>query len=291
MEYVLCNLCGYASAKHWLTTVDRDTGEAFDIVRCPRCGLRYTSPRPSLDEIGAYYPEPRDLSRPAQIVRRWLHRRRARWCAAGMPSGLALDVGCGNGWMLHELWQAGWEVVGIERCERSAARPRRLGLDVYAGDLAECDLPAASFDLAILWHALEHLHNPLGTLTEVRRLLRLSGQLVIAVPNIDSWQARVAGRHWLHLDVPRHLHHFDPITLTTMLQRTGFRIQRCSWSSPAYEYRGWWDWVSLWGRSDAVACVLAGLLTPSVIGFSMLAAQGKAGAAMIVRAIPAADDI
>lgn len=285
MESIACNLCRCPSATHWLTSINRVAGESFDVVQCPHCGLRYTSPRPTADELAAYYPEPPPPPRSARILRRWLRRRRALWSAAGLPPGRALEIGCGDGWMLDALRRLGWDVVGTERSPQGAARARSLGLDVRVGELAGCGFALQSFDLMILWHVLEHLHDPLGTLTEVRRLTRPSGRLVVAVPNVASWQARVAGRRWFHLDLPRHLYHFDPQTLAATLGRAGFHIQTWSFSCLAYEWRGWWELLSGWGRSAWSAGALASLSAPLTVALSTVAAIRRAGAAISVQAL------
>jgi hypothetical protein len=46
------------------------------------------------------------------------------------------------------------------------------------------------------------------------------------VPNCDSLQARLFGRHWFHLDLPRHRFHFGPRSLEALLTRHSFRIVR-----------------------------------------------------------------
>ncbi len=286
MESNACNLCRHQSATHWLTSVDHISGEGFDIVQCSRCGLRYTSPRPTADEMAAYYSEPVAPSPPARILRRRLRERRARWCAAGLPPGRALEIGCGDGWMLETLRRMGWWVVGTERSPQSAVRAQSLGLDVRVGELAGCGFAPQSLDLVILWHVLEHLHDPLGALMEVRRLIHPSGRLVVAVPNAASWPARVAGRRWFHLDLPRHLYHFAPQTLAAMLGRAGFRIQTWSFSSPTYECRGWWELLRVWSRSDWLAGALASLTTPLAVVLSTVAAFRGAGAAVSVHASP-----
>ncbi len=103
------------------------------------------------------------------------------------------------------------------------------GLNFYKGELDSLPLEAESFDLVIVWHALEHVEDPLGTLEIAARLLCSSGRLVIAVPNFSSWQAQVFGPQWFHLDVPRHLYHFTPQTLEQGISRAGLRLD--SWDS------------------------------------------------------------
>jgi SAM-dependent methyltransferase len=75
-----------------------------------------------------------------------------------------------------------------------------------------------------MWQSLEHVHAPLETLREAHRLLVPGGKLVVAVPNIDSLPFCWFGASWIGLDLPRHLTHFSPWTLSSMLERAGFRV-------------------------------------------------------------------
>ena len=58
------------------------------------------------------------------------------------------------------------------------------------------------------------------------------------MPNLSSWQARLFGRHWQHLDVPRHLYHFTPGTLARLLIDAGFQIVRSSTVALEYDLFG-----------------------------------------------------
>jgi SAM-dependent methyltransferase len=91
-----------------------------------------------------------------------------------------------------------------------------------ASDLAAAAYPPGHFDLVILWHVFEHLRDPRPTLDDVHRILRPGGEVVIAVPNFSSWQARWAGAAWFHLDPPRHLYHFPIEALRTLLRSAGY---------------------------------------------------------------------
>ena len=137
-----------------------------------------------------------------------------------------VDVGCGDGTFLDALRRKGWDVYGTELSDAIAATARdRLGDRVRAGEIQESGFAPASFDLITFWHVLEHLEAPDRALLEARRLLNAEGRIVIAVPNIESWQAQRFGNVWLHLDVPRHRWHFSPRTLAALADRCGLRVE------------------------------------------------------------------
>src|SRR3954462_2377780 len=55
-----CPLCGRADVSLVLEAPDPAPGPGrglwFAVVRCEHCGLAYTTPRPSPDSIGQFYP-------------------------------------------------------------------------------------------------------------------------------------------------------------------------------------------------------------------------------------------
>ena len=105
------------------------------------------------------------------------------------------------------------------------------GVHAWEGPLREWGLPEGSFDVAIMWHSLEHQFEPAQVLEAVGRALKPGGLLLLEVPNAGSLQSWLGGRNWFHLDVPRHLVHFRLEPLAEMLERSGLRIVRVStWS-------------------------------------------------------------
>lgn len=248
LEYVLCDLCGQDDTVHLFTASDYVTGERFPVVRCNQCGLVYTNPRPTQEAVPRYYPTEYHSGRSDPLRRRveglirqvryWRNREVLRWLPADR-SGRVLDIGCGRGWQLHDLQARGVEVVGTELSEDAARFARQdLGLDVRTGLLETCGFAPESFDLVMAWHSLEHLSSPRRTLTEAHRLLRKDGYLLVVVPNFSSLQACIAGRHWFHLDVPRHLYHFSEDTLVRLLADAGFQVVSTDFCAPALDACG-----------------------------------------------------
>ena len=225
-----------------------DGSDAFQIVRCQECGLLFLNPRPTLAEIDRYYcyeayrqefalaieDEPSWLCR---WNRRYSLNKLCRFIDKAKPGGgRLLDVGCGTGSFLAQMQERGsWEVYGLDLSRKAVEyAKRRLQLPVFHGVLEDADYSSASFDVVTLWNVLEHLHDPLQTLREVRRILRPHGVLAFSVPNGGSLDARLFGSHWIGLDPPRHLYTFARKTLAQLLERAGFRLFEVRYITGSY---------------------------------------------------------
>jgi SAM-dependent methyltransferase len=136
--------------------------------------------------------------------------------------GRMLDVGCGDGWVLKLARELGWNEEGVDFDRRAVDLVRRKGLRVRHGRLADQCYPDDSFDLVLMSHVIEHVHDPLGTLREIRRVLRRGGTLTVTTPNAGSWGHRHFGRDWRGLEPPRHLRIFNADSLSALVKRAGF---------------------------------------------------------------------
>lgn len=171
----------------------------------------------------------------------WL---RMRWLGKDlkiMPyrgQGRFLEVGCGTGSSLAYQREYGLTVAGVE-WNASAARAarERYGLDVRAGTLEEAKFPSGSFDVIFMSHVFEHLPNPAAALDEMHRILEAGGLVILKVPSISSASAQRFGPHWLGLDLPRHLYHFSPSTITRLLEQHGFAVRAVRQDVGSW---GWW---------------------------------------------------
>lgn len=141
--------------------------------------------------------------------------------------GRLLDVGAGSGDYLARLRSFGWTVEGIELVpEVAAAAATRAGCVVHAGDPLTCALPTEAFDVVTLWHSLEHMPKPRAVLERLVEVLVPGGLIYIWLPNSAGWAARRFGPFWYHLDLPRHLYHYTPQTLSRLLRLAGFEVRR-----------------------------------------------------------------
>ncbi len=129
----------------------------------------------------------------------------------------------------------GWDSWGVEVSTEGAARAAaRPGLRVFNKPLEDCEFEPASFDLITLWHSIEHVPDPEALLRRAAALLKNDGRLFLAFPNPVSWDFKLFGPRWFHLDPPRHLHYFSPKTMGALLERCGLETDGVSHVS--FEY-------------------------------------------------------
>jgi SAM-dependent methyltransferase len=136
-------------------------------------------------------------------------------------------VGCSTGLFLHGMQRyADWKLTGVEINPYAAERAQKqYNLNIHVGTLEQACFPDKFFDAITLWDVFEHLHDPAGSLIEIRRVLKDDGILVVRVPNLDSWDAKLFGRNWAGLDAPRHLYVFSRKMLKKIFEKNGFKIK------------------------------------------------------------------
>ncbi len=265
LESVVCPLCRADDAERVISAHDPATGLGglFHVVRCRRCGMAYTNPRPSRAAIGQFYPvgyQPHEAHAwgdgwGAQLGRRLERavlqdrfgypgagrftpvgarigracfrrsRQRAFWVPF-RPPGRLLDFGCGAALFLRKMRAYGWSVEGLDISASVVDKVQReTGIRVHVGSLPHPAIVPGSYDMITMWNALEHVHDPRAVLAAARDALRPGGTLVIGVPNFASAFFRAFGTAWFPLELPRHLSHFTPATITEMLRREGLELR------------------------------------------------------------------
>lgn len=241
MEYVRCNLCDADDTEQVFAGPDRMVlgTETFNVVRCRHCGLVYVNPRPDPRKIGRHYPaDYLPFMRPRSRIARMMTKAVRALDARSLREVLGrrakvLEVGCADGEFLAYLRDRySWEVTGLDTDIDSVTRARcNFQLDAISGSIFDAKLPSESLDGVILKHTIEHLHSPRETLDEIHRILRPGGKLFLWLPNLDSWEARVFGKHWSGYEVPRHLYTFSASSILAMLRRCHFTVRRLHFSS------------------------------------------------------------
>jgi len=218
-----CPLCGSEHSR----TFDRRLFRGQPVINrlCRNCGLVYQSPRMAADELEAFYqgeyrrlyqgqeaPEAKDL------VTQQLRAEVLLAFVRGVITAPTrhLDLGCSAGALLERFRQAyGCQAVGVEPGVTYREYARRQGLRVYASldELRPAgELP---FDLVSLAHVLEHLPDPVASLSNLREnWLVPQGYLLIEVPNLYAHDCFEVA----------HLVSFSPHTLRQTLSKAGYQV-------------------------------------------------------------------
>ena len=241
MEYVDCNLCGHDDTRvRFPSTLPEGTApqnvEAFrctspgygrhhTIVKCQNCGLIYTNPRFTGDEILDSYVAVEDPlyleERDGRVLTFERHLRPLEKVKA--PPGKLVDVGAYTGVFVEIAAQHGWDAYGVEPSHWAVEQAREGGLHMIEGTLASSGLDENSLDVVTMWDVIEHVSNPLGEMQQAQRLLKPGGLLVVHTMDIDSGFARLMGGRWPWL-MEMHIYYFSQRTLKHMLEKAGFTV-------------------------------------------------------------------
>jgi len=232
-----CLLCGTPGRPLHQNLTDRVFGVPGDwhLVQCAdtHCGLIWLDPIPLEADISAAYrnyythgaPGRRGFA--ATLLNGLLGLSRAQrrvnefYLADVMP-GRLLEIGFGAGERMARMAALGWSVMGQEVDPVALDHARQKGFDVQLGPLPGLQLDAGQYDAIVGSHVIEHLHDPVGTLRECKRLLRRNGRIIMITPNTASYGYREFRQHWIGLDPPRHIHLFNPFNMACLARLSGF---------------------------------------------------------------------
>ncbi|NDV69674.1 class I SAM-dependent methyltransferase [Dysgonomonas sp. 25] len=233
-----CPVCQRADIKPYLRCRDNfATGEQFEIDICNACGFAFTQDFPAEAEIGRYYESPEYISHTDTqkgIINRLYHLAREMALKSksklvqkytASDKGSLLDVGCGTGYFLHTMKEAGWKVDGIEQsAEVRQVVKEKFGIEPYPSEYL-FDIPAASYDAITMWHVLEHMEHLDKVMQSLHNILKDDGTIFIALPNKVSRDAEHYKADWAAYDVPRHLWHFSPDDFKLLANKHNFELK------------------------------------------------------------------
>lgn len=169
----------------------------------------------------------------------WIEGVLAAWKAArGQPTAIGLDLGCGDGsnlqWLhthFSALYASDYNMLRLQRAAKLGTHARLFMADV-------CDFPTKddAFDVIVFNHVLEHIPDDAAALSEVRRILKPKGLLILGVPNEGEafWQLayRLQPKSRMTSD---HCHHYTADSLAAKCAAAGLRVQyvhRMGWGVP-----------------------------------------------------------
>lgn len=230
----VCPSCGSAKKETRLKCIDYTfSKKEFEIDACTQCGLLYTNPRPKESEIGKYYDNPEYVSHTDtqkglmfqlyRKVKTHTLRQKRRLLESLTNDKTILDYGAGTGDFSLELSNNGWKVTAYEPDPkaRQLILSKTNNVELFE-DIKS--IPDDSISIIVLWHVLEHVHQLNETIVQFYRILKPSGYLIIAVPNHKSFDAQFYKENWAAYDLPRHLYHFDYVSMNKLMENHGLKL-------------------------------------------------------------------
>ncbi len=215
----------------------------YTILMCKKCGLGITAPFPTEKELTesnqkVYQVEQRIktyLSRRSYFEKRY--RDNIAQIKRFKHQGKLLDVGCNIGLFLNVAREEGFSVIGVELNKGCAQYGiNNFKLDIRSDYLENVAFADQSIDVVTLFDVLEHVPDIHGFLTEIRRVLKKDGLIVVQSPNIQSLMAALTKSNWSWLTPPDHLYHFTPATLKLLLKEHGCDIRLLNTWEPAQDF-------------------------------------------------------
>ena len=135
-----------------------------------------------------------------------------------------LDYGAGSGKFAAFLSKKNFNTSVVEPYNKEIKNHSLLNINIYE---KIADIPKSDcYDGITLWHVLEHLPNPEDVLSKIHNILEKKGVLMIALPNINSLDARYYKSYWAALDVPRHIWHYTIKGITSLVESKGFKLEK-----------------------------------------------------------------
>lgn len=223
----------FSNATTYIKVKDHSvSGEEFELLLDTDLELLKTHPQPSAEKLGRYYESDDYISHTDgkrslfeklyHAVKQKALRDKIKLIQGFQPQkGKLLDIGAGTGDFLAVAKASGWDITGIEPSEKAKSIAKGKGV-VFAESLAA--IPDHSYDVITMWHVLEHVPDVEAQITELKRIMKPDGVIIIAVPNFKSYDAQYYGKFWAAYDVPRHLWHFSKTAIEKLFARQGIQL-------------------------------------------------------------------
>ena len=225
----LCPICGNDNSINHLFVRDyrlNKVNHEISLIKCINCEHVWQDPMPEEINLLQYYDENFyeskgvKFSLRAQLINKiqfYGLTQSIREVFGGRPIKI-LDYGCGQGQLIAYLTWLGHDVEGCEisKSGREISK-NRYGFNIHDASDDFFAKNTEKYDLIILSHVLEHLPNPIEYVEKLKKLISNEGYIAVDVPNINSWEAGIYKGIYIHLDIPRHVHHYSKKSLKILM--------------------------------------------------------------------------
>lgn len=259
-----CKICGSTNCKTYIAK-EMMLGymDEFEYYQCEDCGCLQISEIP--EDLPKYYPTNyysfNESDSKGSFIKKFLILKRDKYallhkgflgkklCDKFPPNSIfdlisktninkyskILDVGCGDGDLLNELNEFGFNhLLGIDPF---IEEDKLINGTLHIKKASITDLNE-KFDLIMFNHSLEHMPNQLETLKKVKSLLNENGTCLIRIPTVSSYVWEKYGVNWVELDAPRHFYLHSLKSLDVLAKQASLNIKDIEFDATEFELLG-----------------------------------------------------
>ena len=197
-----------------------------NIVICKDCGMIYTTPFITDEELNSYYSkmsnyehtqyednystEDKNKSkRQFEYIKKFIKNHKK-----------VLEIGCATGYLLSLFKQDGFDVFGLEpSAKNKQIAKENYDVEIETRFLDKDGLDGREFDIVILSHVVEHLKYPADIFKNIRNILSNNGLLFIETPDIDQFDEMD-----LYQFSFEHINYFNLCSTKNLLQGCAFEL-------------------------------------------------------------------
>ena len=222
----------------------------YKIDRCLKCGYAFVNPRPSLgfltefyssfeqgynnvDEVPTFKSVLRDeASVPNSTIDAERMLTTIQSLVKNKQNNRFLDVGCGYGFSSKEALNAGFKVVAVELAENERKIAKEMnGLKSEACSFEKFECAPKFFQVVFMSQILEHALDVNLWIKKASGFLVKDGIIAIALPNYGSIFRMIMQENDPFISPPEHLNFFTPNSLSRLLEKHGFKVEKVQWIS------------------------------------------------------------
>lgn len=202
------------------------------LVRCLNCGLLYFKNFNKVDyngfDMGGYIKEPVLFYYYQNIIADIIMRYKKK--------GSLFDVGGGIGVLMDIMRKKGWDVEGIEASKQGVEYAERIfSMNMFKGDFLNFKTKKR-YDVITANHVIEHVNDLNSFLKKIGQIIKKDGIMLLGLPNAGCLEFKIFRKRWISLAPDMHIWHFNPKTITKLLEKNNFKVVKMIVEQPKRKF-------------------------------------------------------